>query len=40
VERNEVVAMVDLSLRGVEKLVRAQRDVLAQSGVDPARLMA
>jgi ribonuclease PH len=39
VERKEVDAMVDLALRGIDKLARAQREVLAQSGVDLAGLV-
>jgi ribonuclease PH len=40
VERHELDAMVDLGLAGVEKLGRLQRDVLANAGIDLARLTA
>jgi ribonuclease PH len=40
VERKHIDAMVDLALVGIEKLVRAQRDTLARSGVDLAKLVA
>jgi ribonuclease PH len=39
VERKDVDAMVDLALRGIEKLARAQRETLARSGVDLAKLL-
>jgi ribonuclease PH len=39
VERREVDAMLDLALRGIAELTRAQREVLSRSGVDLDKLL-